>query len=166
MAKALDQARRGARKGEVPIGALAVQGSKILAQDHNRTREWRDPTAHAEILVLRAAAKRLDNERLSGLTLYVTLEPCAMCAGAIVQARVPTVVFGAWDAKAGACGSILKVLPNKHLNHRPVVVPEVLAAASARILRGFFKGRRRAIIRDRSLTGSAVLIKPQKRSKT
>lgn len=142
MDKALALARMAARKGEVPVGALLVKGGKILAKSGNLTQTNTDPTAHAEILVLQKASRKLRNERLLGTELYVTKEPCAMCAGAIVQARVPVVFFGAYDPKAGACGSVLNVIPNKKLNHQPTVKGGVLAEASARLLRSFFRRKR------------------------
>src|SRR5262249_25062381 len=142
MKEALRQARDAAKKGEVPIGAVILQKNRAVARAHNLTRTNHDPTAHAEMIVLKRAAKKIKNERLLNAALYVTLEPCAMCAGAIVQARVPVVVYGAKDPKAGACGSALKILPNKKLNHRPVVVGGVLAGESAALLRSFFRRRR------------------------
>src|SRR5262245_12206282 len=108
MKKALALARRAARRGEVPVGAVLVRDDKIISHAHNLTRTRRDPTAHAEIVVLQQAAKKSRNERLTDTTLLVTLEPCAMCAGAIVQARIKTIIFGARDPKAGACGSVFQ----------------------------------------------------------
>jgi tRNA(adenine34) deaminase len=147
MDKALTIARRAARSGEVPIAAILVRNGSAVASSFNRTRTWRDPTAHAEMVVLREAAAIVRNERLSDATLYVTLEPCAMCAGAIVQARVSTVVFAAFDEKAGACGSVLTVLPHPKLNHRPTVLSGVGAKPAARLLRSFFRQRRNGILR-------------------
>ena len=142
MRVALNEARAAAEKEEVPIGAVLVKDEKILAKGFNLTRTNADPTAHAEILVIQDAVRHLRNERFLDTTLYVTLEPCAMCAGAIVQARIPTVVYGAKDPRAGACGSVFRVLPNRKLNHRPIVVKGVLAEESVKLLRGFFKKRR------------------------
>src|ERR1700756_338667 len=122
MQMALDEARACAEAGEVPIGAVLVYRDQVLARGGNRTIRDCDPTAHAEIVVLREAARKLENYRLAETTLYVTLEPCAMCAGAIVQARIPTVVFAAPDPKAGAAGSVLDVLSEPALNHRPLVI--------------------------------------------
>jgi tRNA(adenine34) deaminase len=139
---ALREARQAQKKDEVPVGAVLIQNGKVLARGHNLTRTHRDPTAHAEMVVLKKAARKIRNERLLGTTLYVTLEPCAMCAGAIIQARIPVVVFGAKDPKAGACGSVLKVLPHKKLNHRPQVVKGVMAKESAQILKDFFRRKR------------------------
>ncbi|MCG3204193.1 MAG: tRNA-specific adenosine deaminase [Elusimicrobia bacterium] len=142
MQRALAGAASAARKGEVPVGALLVRDGHVIAKGHNLTRTKRDPTAHAEVVVIQEAVKKLKNERFLNTILYVTLEPCAMCAGAIVQARIPQVVFGAKDPKAGACGSVFKILPNRKLNHRPIVVKGVLAEESVGLLRTFFKKRR------------------------
>ncbi len=133
-----------AKKGEVPIAAMLVKDREVIARAHNLTRTWRDPTAHAEIVVIQKAIARLKNERFLNTTLYVTLEPCPMCAGAIVQARIPTVVYGANDLKAGACGTVFKILPSKKLNHRPLVVRGVLAEESVKLLQKFFKDRRKS----------------------
>lgn len=149
MKQTLTLARKAAKAGEVPIGAVIVQGGKVIASAFNLTRTEKDPTAHAEILVLQQAAKKLRNERLTDTVLYVSLEPCAMCAGAIVQARVPLVVYGAKDARAGACGSVFRVIPNKKLNHRPKVVGGIFAEESVRILQTFFRRRRKGKIKNR-----------------
>lgn len=124
------------------MGAVLVRDGRLLAEGHNRTVSHADPTGHAEMDVLRGAAARQGDFRLEGTTLYVTLEPCAMCAGAIVLARVPRVVFGAPDPKAGMAGSLGNLLQDARLNHRCDVTPGVLAEASAELLRGFFKERR------------------------
>ncbi len=126
----------------MPVGAVVVQGDQVVATAHNERERRGDPTAHAEVLALRAAAEALGSWRLLETTLYVTLEPCAMCAGAIVLARVPRVVFAADDPKAGAAGSVLDVLGEPRLNHRPEVVGGILAERSAELLRGFFRDRR------------------------
>jgi tRNA(adenine34) deaminase len=143
MKRALSLARKGAGTGEVPIAAVLVIDGKVVEESYNLTRTHHDPTAHAEMVVLQAAGRRLENERLLGSTLYVTLEPCAMCAGAIIQARVGTVVFAAYDEKAGACGSALTVIPHRKLNHRPPVIKGLLAAEAAVLLSDFFRERRR-----------------------
>lgn len=143
MWKALALAGRAAKKGEVPVGVLLVKGGKIISQAHNQTRTLHDPTAHAEIIALQKAALKIKNERFLETVLYVTKEPCAMCAGAIVQARIPLVVFGAKDAKMGACGSVVKVIPNRKLNHRPHVVSGVLADEAIAQLKDFFRKRRK-----------------------
>ncbi len=143
MRVALAEARKAARLGEVPIGAVLVKDDKIIARAHNLTRTWRDPTAHAEIIILQRASKKIKNERLTETSLYVTLEPCAMCAGAVVQARLKSVVFGALDPRAGACGSVFQVIPNEKLNHRPIVIEGVGAESSVRLLKSFFKKRRK-----------------------
>lgn len=143
MTKALALAERAAKKGEVPIGALLVKAGKVISHAHNQTRTWHDPTAHAEIVAIQKAVPKIKNERFLEAILYVTKEPCAMCAGAIVQARIPLVVYGAKDPKMGACGSALKVLPHRKLNHRPVVVSGVLAEESATLLKDFFRERRK-----------------------
>jgi len=142
MARALESARAAAVRGEVPIGALLVRGGTVLAEGHNRTVSDADPTAHAEMAVLRAAAARQGDFRLEHTTLYVTLEPCAMCAGAIVLARVPRIVYGAADPKAGMAGTLGNLLQDRRLNHRCAVTPGVLAEASADMLRAFFRERR------------------------
>jgi len=127
---------------DVPIGAVLVTGGEALAQAANERELRGDPTAHAEILVLREASERLGGWRLPATTLYVTLEPCAMCAGAIVLARIPRVVYGAADPKAGAAGSVLDVLGEPRLNHRPEVMGGIRAEESAELLREFFRDRR------------------------
>ena len=142
MAAALEEASAAASAGEVPIGAVIVRGGAILARAGNRNLRDRDPTAHAEILAMRAAADALGSARLVGCTLYVTLEPCAMCAGAIVLARLDRVVFGAWDEKAGMAGSVGDLLRHPRLNHRPEVLAGVCAEESAELLRSFFRERR------------------------
>ena len=142
MRRALEQARRASKAGEVPVGALMVDSDGRAVADHNRTRELSDPTAHAELLVIREAARRLGDWRLEGHVLYVTLEPCAMCAGAIVAARVPRLVFGASDPKAGMCGTLEDLVRDPRLNHRVDVASGVEAGASARLLRAFFRARR------------------------
>ena len=144
MLLALKQAARATDHDDVPIGAVLVAGGEPLAQAPNERELRGDPTAHAEILVLRTAAELLGGWRLPATTLYVTLEPCAMCAGAIVLARVPRVVYGAPDPKAGAAGSVLDVLGETRLNHRPEVVGGVRAEESAALLQGFFRARRGA----------------------
>jgi len=142
MRKALEEARLAAEAGEVPIGAVLVQGEQLLARASNRTIRDCDPTAHAEIVALREAARVLGNYRMPGTTLYVTLEPCAMCAGAVVQARVDRLVYGADDPKGGAVSSCFSVLSHPKLNHRVDVTSGVLAEESAAILQSFFAERR------------------------
>jgi tRNA(adenine34) deaminase len=142
MAPALERARAALTHEDVPIGAAIWRGDELLAAAGNERELRRDPTAHAEILAIRAAAERLGGWRLPGTTLYVTLEPCAMCAGAIVLARIPTVVFGAADPKAGAAGSVLDVLAEPALNHRPEVIAGVREDECAALLREFFVTRR------------------------
>ena len=142
MAVALERAREAAAHGDVPIGAAIYRGGDLLASAGNRREVDGDPTAHAEMLVIREAARTLGGWRLPDTSLYVTLEPCAMCAGAIVLARIPRVVFGAPDPKAGAGGSVLDVLGEPALNHRPEVEGGVLAEQCATILRDFFAERR------------------------
>ena len=143
MQSALREAERAAREQEVPVGAVVVRENRIVARAHNRPIRLSDPTAHAEILALRRAAKKLGNYRLTGCTLYATIEPCAMCAGAIVQARLARLVYGARDPKGGAHGSALEVLNHPKLNHKLEVVTGVLAEECARMLREFFRGRRK-----------------------
>lgn len=142
MRAALAEARQAARAEEVPVGAVVVREGKIIARGRNRIRELKDPSAHAEVLALRAAGRALKHERLLDTTLYTTLEPCAMCAGAIVLGRVPRVVYAAVDPKAGAGGSVMDVLRHRALNHRADVAGGVLAATSRRLLQRFFKARR------------------------
>lgn len=142
MRLALALAATASEHGDVPIGAVLTSGEEVLAQAVNERELRADPTAHAEVLALRAGSERLGSWRLLDTTLYVTLEPCAMCAGAIVLARVPRVVYAAPDPKAGAAGSVLDVLAEPRLNHRPEVVAGVLAEEAAEILRSFFRDRR------------------------
>src|SRR5262245_33228431 len=142
MALAIERARDAERHGDVPIGAVVARGGEVLAAAGNERELRSDPTAHAEILAIRAAAEALGGWRLPGTTLYVTLEPCAMCAGAIVLARIPAVVFGAPDPKAGAAGGVLDVLGEPALNHRPDVVAGVREEECAALLRAFFADRR------------------------
>ena len=145
MQLALTLARRAEREGEVPVGALVTQDDNILGDGWNRPVGSNDPTAHAEIVAIRAASAQLRNYRLPGTTLYVTLEPCAMCAGAIVQARIARVVFGAHDPRTGAAGSVLNVLDHPILNHRAALTAGVEAEACAMLLTDFFKARRGAV---------------------
>ena len=142
MLLALREAERAAGHDDVPIGAVLARDGEVLAQAGNQRELRQDPTAHAEILVLRQAASQLGGWRLPLTTLYVTLEPCAMCAGAIVLARVPRVVYGADDPKAGAAGSVLNVLDEPAFNHRPEVTGGLLADEAATLLRAFFEERR------------------------
>lgn len=139
---AIAEARKAETHGDVPIGAAILRDGEVLARAGNERELRRDPTAHAEILAIRAAAEALGGWRLPGTTLYVTLEPCAMCAGAIVLARIPTVVIGAPDPKAGAAGSVFDILREPALNHRPEVITGIREAECAEILRDFFATRR------------------------
>jgi tRNA(adenine34) deaminase len=139
---ALDLAREAVRRNEVPIGALIVRKGSILAAATNRTVRDQDPTAHAELLAIREASSKLDSWRLDDCTLYVTLEPCAMCAGGIVLSRLARVVFGAWDDKAGMAGSVGDLLRHPRLNHRPEVRAGVLAEECARLIEEFFSQQR------------------------
>jgi len=142
MQEALRQAARGAAKGEVPVGAVIVREGEIIARGYNRPVRANDPTAHAEVVAIRRAARRLGNYRLTGCDLYVTVEPCAMCLGAAIQARLGRLVYGADDPKAGAVTSIVR-FPIEKTNHRLVIASGLLAGESARLLREFFKKRRR-----------------------
>jgi tRNA(adenine34) deaminase len=142
MQVAIERAREAEGHGDVPIGAVVARGEELLAAAGNERELRGDPTAHAEILAIRAASEALGGWRLPGTTLYVTLEPCAMCAGAIVLARVPEVVFGAPDPKAGAAGSVLDILAEPALNHRPAVTGGVMEAECAALLTDFFAARR------------------------
>lgn len=141
---ALDQARAARDHGDVPIGAVVVVDGQVVATGHNRREVDTDPTAHAEVLAIRAAATARGSWRLDDATLYVTLEPCHMCAGAIVLARIPRLVFGATDPKAGATGSVDQVLDHPRLNHRVDVTSGVLADTCGDLLRDFFRARRGA----------------------
>ena len=142
MTLALEQASLAFQKGEVPVGAVITLGGEILAMSHNSCVSMNDPSAHAEILAIREAARRLDNYRLIDATLYVTLEPCIMCAGAIVQARIRRVVFGAGDTKSGAVVSLYRLLHDKRLNHTVEVSGGVKRDACAEILSRFFQEKR------------------------
>jgi tRNA(adenine34) deaminase len=142
MRLALAQAHRASEHGDTPVGAVVVRGGEPIATGRNERELRGDPTAHAEMIALREAARVSGNWRVLDSTLYVTLEPCAMCAGAIVLARVPRVVFGARDPKAGAAGSVLDVLAEPRLNHRPLVEGGVLADECGDLLRAFFAARR------------------------
>ena len=142
MQHALELARRAEAEGEVPIGAVIVRDGEIVGEGWNRPIAAHDPTAHAEVLAIRAAAARLQNYRLPGTTLYVTLEPCPMCAGAIVHARLARVVYGAPDVIAGAAGTVFNVLQSATLNHRTAVASGVMADACGEQLRAFFRARR------------------------
>lgn len=142
MGRALEMARRAAMAGEVPVGAVVVLDGEVIGEGWNCPVATHDPTAHAEIVALRAAADRIGNYRLRGSTLYVTLEPCVMCAGAILHARVARVVFGAYDPRAGASGSVFDVLETDRLNHRVEVLGGVRAAECGVVLTNFFEARR------------------------
>jgi tRNA(adenine34) deaminase len=142
MRLALREAERAMQHDDVPIGAVLVHDGEVLATGRNEREERQDPTAHAEVLALREAAEKLGSWRVLDSVLSVTLEPCAMCAGAIVLARVPRVVFGAWDPKAGAAGSVLDILAQPKLNHRPDVSGGLLAEECGALLSSFFAGRR------------------------
>jgi len=143
MEMALSEARLAAEEGEVPVGAVLVsEKGEVLSRAHNRPLGLCDPTAHAEILALREGARRLGNYRLCGTTLYVTLEPCPMCAGALVYARVARLVFGARDPRSGACVSLYRITEDPRLNHRLEITEGVLAEECAALLREFFRARR------------------------
>jgi tRNA(adenine34) deaminase len=142
MELALAEARMAAEAGEVPVGALVIINGEIIGRAGNRNLRDHDPTAHAEILALRQAAQHLGNHRLTGCTLYATIEPCAMCAGAVIHARIARLVYGAKDSKAGAAGSILEVINHPRLNHKMEVVSGVLGERCSEILQDFFRRRR------------------------
>ena len=144
MERALAEAIRGAQFDEVPVGAVLVAPDGTSFADHNRTREAADPTSHAEVRVIRRAAEQLGDWRLLDHTLYVTLEPCAMCAGAIVLARIPRLVFAARDPKAGMCGSLDNLVQDERLNHRVAVESGLLHDEAAKLLRDFFTARRQS----------------------
>jgi tRNA(adenine34) deaminase len=142
MREALDEARRGAAGGEVPVGAVVVMDGVVVGRGHNAPIALADPTAHAEVLALRAAAEKGRNYRLAGATLYATIEPCAMCCGAALHARVARVVYGARDPKAGAVESLYRLLEDARMNHRATATGGVLADEAARLLSAFFETRR------------------------
>ena len=145
---ALKEARKGAERDEVPVGALIVYEGSIIARAHNQKEMLRDATAHAEMIAITQAAEARDNWCLSGCTLYCTLEPCVMCAGAMVLARLDRLVFGALDPKAGAAGSVMNVLNHPKLNHRVEITGGVLAGECGGMLRGFFEGKRKREFAD------------------
>ena len=157
MQHALTLAQRAADEGEVPVGAVLVKDNQMIAEGWNRPIASHDPTAHAEIMTLRAGAAQLQNYRLGDTTLYVTLEPCAMCAGAIIHARVARLVFGAHDPKGGAAGSVFTVLPGDQLNHRVICEKGLLAAPCGDILSSFFASRRKGdakpCVTNKSISG-------------
>ena len=142
MATALAEARRGLEAGEVPVGAVVVVDGEIIARAHNAPIALADPTAHAEVLALREATRKRENYRLTGATLYATVEPCPMCCGAILQARVARLVYGAPDPKAGAVESLYRLLDDARLNHRVATRGGVLADEAARLLKTFFEAKR------------------------
>jgi tRNA(adenine34) deaminase len=144
MEAALAEARSAAESGEVPIGAVVVHDGAIIARGQNRVVRNNDPTAHAEIVALREAANELGNYRLNGCTIFVTLEPCSMCAGAMIHARLDRLVFAAADPKTGACGSVLEVLNHPRLNHQMQVERGIMCEESGTLLRSFFRERREA----------------------
>jgi len=143
MRLALEEAEQALAENEVPIGAVIVFEDRVIARAHNQREQLCDPTAHAEMIAITQAAAARQSWRLDGCTLYVTLEPCAMCAGAIVQARIPTVVYGAADPKAGAVHTLYRLLDDGRLNHRCLIVPAVLAEPCGAILSRFFQQQRR-----------------------
>lgn len=144
MKLALKEAGKAFEANEVPVGAVVVHGGKVIGKGFNQIEMLQDPTAHAEMIALTAAANHLESRRLEECTLYVTLEPCPMCAGAIVLSRIPTLVFGAYDPKAGACGTLMNIVEDKRLNHSPHVIAGVCDRESEELLRGFF-GRVRSV---------------------
>jgi tRNA(adenine34) deaminase len=143
MALALQQAERAYEEEEVPVGAVVVHEGRVVGRGYNQIERLSDPTAHAEILAITAAANTLGTRRLEGCTLYVTLEPCPMCAGAIVLARIPVLVFGSYDPKAGACGTLYNIVEDRRLNHTVHVVPGVLDHQCSALLKSFFGSLRR-----------------------
>ncbi len=143
MAEAIKEAQYGEDRGDVPVGAVAVYNGEIIARGHNRKEADHDPTAHAEIDVIRKAARELGKWRLNDVTLYVTMEPCPMCAGAILQARIGTVVFGAWDVKWGAFGSKTDLLKEGAFNHTPKILGGICEKECAELTENFFRRRRK-----------------------
>jgi tRNA(adenine34) deaminase len=156
MALALEEAEAAAREGEAPVGAVVVVDGEVVARGRNRRETDRDPTAHAELLAVREAAERLGRWRLSGATVYVTLEPCPMCAGALILSRVDRIVFGAFDPKAGACGSVVDLFQAGQFNHRPEIVGGVIGDACGRVLTEFFAGKRNKQGQDKSTTSGGL----------
>lgn len=154
MRLALVEARFAAASGEVPVGAVLIADGSVIARAHNQREALQDPTAHAELIAIREAASHLGTWRLTGSTLYVTMEPCAMCVGAAILARVERVVFGAWDPKAGACGSLLNIPEERRLNHRIEVIGGILEEESRELLQRFFQS-----LREKS--GDGVIPSPQ-----
>ena len=144
MQEALKQAGLAAEEGEVPVGAVIVHDGRVIARAHNQVETLRDATAHAEMIAITQAAEALENWRLEGAEMYVTLEPCAMCSGAMVLSRVARIVYGADDPVAGACGSVFNIVSEKRLNHRIPVVKGVMADRSSELLKEFFRSRRSA----------------------
>ena len=142
MEKALQEAEKAAARGEVPVGAVIIKDGLVLARAHNMREQWRDATAHAEVIAIREACRALQNWRLTGCTLYVTGEPCPMCAGAIFNSRVDTVVFGCRDNRAGAVESLFNVLSHPSLNHQPQVIGGILEDRCAAVVKEFFAKRR------------------------
>lgn len=149
MKQALREAEKAFEQDEVPVGAVVVHEGKIIGRGSNQMERLQDPTAHAEMIALTAAANHLQSRRLEGCTLYVTLEPCPMCAGAIVMARVPALVFAAYDPKAGACGTLFNIVEDKRLNHTTHVIAGVCDKESEELLRGFFGRVRNVPFKDR-----------------
>lgn len=140
--QALREAKKAAKKGEVPVGCVIVKDGKIISRAHNLTIKRNDPTAHAEILALKKAAQKTGNYRLTNCKMYVTIEPCPMCAGAAVWARIKKIIFGVCDEKSGACGSVVNIVNNKKLNHRIKIKSGVLSNECADLMRKFFRKRR------------------------
>ena len=140
--EALKEARAARKKGEVPVGAVLVLKNKVIGRGHNKSITHNDPTAHAEIIALRAASTKISNYRLNGSKIYVTVEPCPMCAGALVWARVSEIIFGAHDKKAGACGSLFNIANNKKLNHRIKITGGVLEKDCRSLIQKFFRKKR------------------------
>ncbi|QYF92942.1 tRNA adenosine(34) deaminase TadA [Massilia sp. PAMC28688] len=157
MRLALEQAGHAWERGEVPVGAVVVKDGQVIATGFNQNIGCHDPTAHAEIVALRAAAQKLGNYRLPGCELYVTLEPCAMCSGAMMHARLARVIYGAADPKTGACGSVLNLFGQAQLNHHTALTGAVLADEAGAMLRSFFAERRRAAAAARD---AAAPVKP------
>ena len=142
MELALQEAQQAAQQGEVPVGAVIVKDGQVIAKAHNMREQWLDATAHAEVIAVREACKKLKNWRLAGCTLYVTVEPCPMCAGAIFNSRIDTVIFGCRDSRAGAVESLFNVLSHPLLNHQPQVIGGILEDRCADVVRRFFAYRR------------------------
>ncbi len=164
--EALKEAKKAEKKGEVPVGAVIVRDNEIIGRGYNQSISRNDPTAHAEILALRAASSKLSNYRLNSCKLYVTVEPCPMCAGSLIWARISKIIFGAFDKKTGACGSVIDIPNSGKFNHRPEVTGGILEKPCRSLIQRFFKKKRKKCLRVPKISGSQVKDKDFERRKT